>query len=112
MKLIFERSVEGRYTSQLPECDVPVCEFSEEMSRKIKLGLPEVSENEVSRYYTHLSRQVYGVNSGIYPLGSCTMKYNPRINEEIASLPGFIGIHPLQPKETTMGCREVLELSE
>lgn len=112
MKLIFERSVEGRYTSQLPECDVPVCDFPEEMSRQVKLGLPEVSENEVSRHYTHLSRRVYGVNSGIYPLGSCTMKYNPRINEEIAALPGFTGIHPLQPKETTKGCREVLELAE
>ena len=112
MKLIFERSVKGRYTSQLAECDVPVCEISDELMRKSDLPLPEVSENEVSRHYTHLSRRVYGVNSGIYPLGSCTMKYNPRINEEIASLPGFTGIHPLQMKETTEGCREVLELSE
>ena len=69
--------------------------------------LPEVSEPDVVRHYTNLSQMNFGVDTGFYPLGSCTMKYNPKINEEIASMPEFTGQHPLQPEESTEGTREV-----
>ena len=70
-----------------------------------------MSENELSRHYTELAKQTYGVNDGFYPLGSCTMKYNPKINDQIAALPGFASIHPLQPEETVQGCLEALDLA-
>lgn len=110
MKLIFERSVKGRHCSILPECDVPVVAPSE--GRERPLRLPEVSENDISRHYTELARATHGVNDGCYPLGSCTMKYNPKINEEMAALPGFTGIHPLQPESAVQGCLEVLKKAE
>lgn len=75
-------------------------------------GLPEMSEGEISRHYSELCRKVHGVNCGFYPLGSCTMKYNPRIDEEMAALPGFTGIHPLAPQHTAQGCREVLDTAK
>lgn len=87
MKLIFEKSVPGRGCSLLPPCDVETVYPSEYMSRKTAPALPEISETEISRHYTELCRHTYGVNCGFYPLGSCTMKYNPRIDEEIAALP-------------------------
>lgn len=110
MKLIFERSVEGRGCSLLPDCDVPVVMPS--MGRKSPLRLPQVSENDISRHYTRLANATHGVNDGAYPLGSCTMKYNPKVNEEAASLPGFTRIHPLQPEETVQGCLHVLHDAE
>ena len=70
-----------------------------------------MSENELSRHYTELAKQTYGVNDGFYPLGSCTMKYNPKVNDQIAALPGFASIHPLQPEETVQGCLEALDLA-
>lgn len=106
MKLIFERGSEGRRQSLLPACDVPVARPS--VTRKTPLSLPALSENELTRHYTALARQVHGVNSGFYPLGSCTMKYNPKINEEMAALPGFTDVHPLQPAATVQGCLGVL----
>ncbi len=109
MKLIFERSVPGRRCDILPACDVPEVTPEAQLSRQSALELPELSETDISRHYTELSKQVYGVNCGFYPLGSCTMKYNPRIDEEAASLPGFTGIHPLAPEADTKGCRKVLE---
>ncbi|MBR4164639.1 MAG: aminomethyl-transferring glycine dehydrogenase subunit GcvPB, partial [Lachnospiraceae bacterium] len=111
MKLIFERSRTGHAMSVLPPCDVPAAELPEALRREKRPMLPELSETELSRHYTELNKQVYGVNDGFYPLGSCTMKYNPRIDEEMASLPGFTGIHPLAPKEAAEGCRKVLELA-
>lgn len=111
MKLIFERSVPGRRCQILPECDVPVVGLGE-FGRKKKLHLPEVSENDISRHYTELAKETHGVNDGQYPLGSCTMKYNPKINEVTASLPGFTGVHPLQPEETVQGCLEVLHTAD
>lgn len=112
MKLIFERSVPGRCCSILPECDVPVIGSGEQPfdapPRKRPLRLPEVSENDISRHYTALANATHGVNDGSYPLGSCTMKYNPKLNDEMASLPGFTRIHPLQPEETVQGCLHVL----
>ena len=80
MKLVFERSSEGRGTAYLPACDVPQITLKSPARAK-KLHLPELPETETDRHYTELSRQTYGVNNGFYPLGSCTMKYNPQINE-------------------------------
>lgn len=111
MKLIFERSVPGRGLSLLPPCDVPVTEFGE-FERKKPLHLPEVSENDISRHYTQLAKETHGVNDGQYPLGSCTMKYNPKINEEVAALPGFAAIHPLQPEDTVQGCLEAIDTAK
>lgn len=110
MKLIFEKSKPGRRLSLLPSCDVKLREPANR--RTAKPRLPEMSENDLSRHYTELMKRTFGVNDGFYPLGSCTMKYNPKINEEVAALSGFTGIHPLQPKETASGCMEVMELTE
>ena len=109
MKLIFEKSVPGRGMQYLPACDVPTISMPAGLERGEKPKLPQISETDLSRHYTELSRQVHGVNCGFYPLGSCTMKYNPRIDEEMAALPGFTDIHPLAPKHTTEGCQEVLD---
>ncbi|MDD6044321.1 MAG: aminomethyl-transferring glycine dehydrogenase subunit GcvPB [Clostridia bacterium] len=109
MKLIFEKSVPGRKSTILGKCDVEQVSLPESMKRSAAPALPEVSETDLSRHYTELCHNVHGVNCGFYPLGSCTMKYNPRIDEEIAALPGFTGVHPLAPPETTLGCREVLD---
>ena len=111
MKLIFEKSVKGRGSQLLPACDVPAVAMPAGLAREEAARLPELSETDISRHYTELCRQVYGVNNGFYPLGSCTMKYNPRIDEEMAALPGFAGIHPLAPAEYTQGCREALSLA-
>ncbi len=109
MKLIFEKSVPGRGTCYLPECDVEEVVLPQELQREQPPVLPELAETDISRHYTELVHGVHGVNCGFYPLGSCTMKYNPRIDEEMAALPGFTGVHPLAPVETTAGCREVLD---
>ena len=108
MKLIFERSVPGRTKRFLPPCDVEFSGIPAELRRKQALNLPELSEADVSRHYSALVRQVFGVNDGFYPLGSCTMKYNPSVNEDAAGLEGFREIHPLQPVHTVQGCLEVL----
>ncbi|MDR0924862.1 MAG: aminomethyl-transferring glycine dehydrogenase subunit GcvPB [Hungatella sp.] len=110
--LIFEKGQEGRKMSILAECDVPVSLPEEGSLRKKSLHLPHVSENDISRHYTEAAKKAYGVNDGFYPLGSCTMKYNPKINEDVASLPGFKQIHPLQPEHTVQGCMEVLKTAE
>lgn len=110
MKLIFERSEESRRCTILPECDVPVVPVAFE--RKRALRLPQVSEHDISRHYTELAKATHGVNDGFYPLGSCTMKYNPKIDEETAALPGFTNIHPLQTEESVQGCLELLSKAE
>ena len=109
MKLIFEKSVPGRGMQYLPACDVATVSMPAGLERWEKPKLPELSETDLSRHDTELNKQVHGVNCGFYPLGSCTMKYNPRIDEEMAALPGFTDIHPLAPKHTTEGCQEVLD---
>ncbi len=111
MKLSYEKSTPGHGTVILPPCDVPVCSLPASLLRETPPMLPELAETEVSRHYTELAKRAFGVNNGFYPLGSCTMKYNPRINEEMASLPGFASIHPLQPKDTARGCEEVYTLA-
>jgi glycine dehydrogenase subunit 2 len=115
--LIFERSTPGRRGYRLPDLDVPEVPVSElipsEFLRDEPPALPEVSELEVVRHYTQLSRLNHGVDVGFYPLGSCTMKYNPRVNEDVTSLPGFAAIHPYQPEETVQGALELMyNLSE
>lgn len=104
MKLIFELGAEGRGLSLMPACDVPEVRLSAE--REVAPHLPHVSENELTRHYTALCKRVYGVNDGFYPLGSCTMKYNPKIDEDMAALPGFTQLHPLQDVETAQGALE------
>ncbi len=112
MKLVFEKSRPGSGHSYLPACDVPVTELPAALLRSEPAPLPELSENDLSRHFSALERRSFGVNNGFYPLGSCTMKYNPKINEKAASLRGFTDIHPLQPTETAQGCLEVMQDAE
>ena len=100
-------SVSGRQGIRYPEPDVPLAPLPESFVRK-NLPLPEITEIDVTRHFTRLSQLNYSIDTGFYPLGSCTMKYNPKINEETARLPGFAKIHPLQPIETVQGCLAVL----
>lgn len=109
MKLLFEISVPGHGTAYLPASDVPAAKLPDTMRRKKAPRLPEISEVDLTRHYTRLAQRAFGVNCGFYPLGSCTMKYNPRLNERVAALPGFAGVHPLQPRETVEGCLEALD---
>jgi len=115
--LIFEKSVPGRKGYSLPDLDVPEVPMGEllpaQLQRKDPPHLPEVSEVDVVRHFTNLSRDNYGVDQGFYPLGSCTMKYNPKVNEDVARYPGVSMIHPLQPEEQVQGALQLLyELEE
>jgi glycine dehydrogenase subunit 2 len=110
--LIFEITKEGRIGYSLPELDIPEVDLSsllpEGLLREEAAELPEVSELDIMRHYTALSKRNHGVDSGFYPLGSCTMKYNPKINESVARFPGFANIHPLQDEETVQGAMELM----
>ena len=99
---VYELSSSGRIGVRFPEPDVPLAKLPAGLEREI-LPLPELSELDVVRHFTHLSQLNYSIDGGYYPLGSCTMKYNPKINEETARLPGFAFTHPLQPAETVQG---------
>jgi glycine dehydrogenase subunit 2 len=101
-KTIYELSSEGRQGVRFPGSDVPEVKLPTGLVRE-NLPLPELSEADVVRHFIHLSSFNYGIDVGFYPLGSCTMKYNPKINEETARLPGFTGTHPLQPEVTIQG---------
>src|SRR5213078_778055 len=79
------------------------------LARSRTIGLPGLSEPEMVRHYTRLSRQNYAIDLGLFPLGSCTMKHNPRLNEKVARLPGFADVHPLQPQETVQGALHVID---
>ncbi len=111
-QLIFERSVRGRRAYHLPPLDVPEngleSMFPVSMIRDELPGLPEVSELDLVRHYVKLSQKNFSIDSGFYPLGSCTMKYNPKINDEIARLPGLASLHPLQAEETVQGALHLL----
>src|SRR6266446_8321742 len=102
-RLIFEKGASHRVGFSLPDLDVNEAPIEKlipsRFLRKESPQLPEVSEVEVVRHYTKLSKENYGVDDGFYPLGSCTMKYNPRLNEVVASSPGFLKIHPLQSED-------------
>jgi glycine dehydrogenase subunit 2 len=100
--LIFERSRQGRCAAALPQLDVPEADLPQDLIRQ-DLPLPEVSEPDLVRHYTRLSQLNYAVDTGFYPLGSCTMKYSPRINEQLARLAGFALLHPYQDEETVQG---------
>jgi glycine dehydrogenase subunit 2 len=110
--LIFELSKPGRVSYSLPENDVPEVDVTSVipsgMLREVPAELPEVSELELIRHYTELSNRNHGIDNGFYPLGSCTMKYNPKINEDVARYPGFARIHPYQPEESVQGALEML----
>ena len=98
-----DMSIPGRQGIRYPDVDVPAAELPKALLRK-ELPMPELSEVDVIRHYTRLSQLNYSIDTGFYPLGSCTMKYNPKINEETARLPGFAYAHPFQPIETVQGC--------
>ena len=109
-KLIFELSKEGRKGYTLPENrlkEYTLASLPEGLKRQQAPELPEVSEFDVVRHYTNISNKNFGVDTGFYPLGSCTMKYNPKINEEMAAQPAFANLHPLQPAATAQGALEV-----
>lgn len=107
MQLIFERSKAGHKMAHLPKCDVPEIAIDLPM-RKSAPRLPEVAEVEMSRHYSALEQQAFGVNDGFYPLGSCTMKYNPAVNEATCGMKEFTELHPLQSEETVQGALEAL----
>jgi glycine dehydrogenase subunit 2 len=106
---IYELSSSGRIGIRFPDSDVPQQELPKDLLRK-ELPMPELSEMDVIRHFTYLSRLNYSIDEGFYPLGSCTMKYNPRINEVTARLPGFLNSHPFQPLETIQGNLAVMYL--
>lgn len=112
MELIFEKSVSGKKLSVLPACDVPETALPVEFCRESKPRLPETSETEISRHYTKLAERAHGVNNGFYPLGSCTMKYNPKVNETMAAYGQLTDIHPLQPAEAVQGWLGLYALAE
>jgi glycine dehydrogenase subunit 2 len=111
---IFELSAPGKYGANLPELDVPATELPAALVRQDDMaGMPELSETEVIRHFTRISQRNYCIDTGLYPLGSCTMKYNPKIHEEIARYPGFAGAHPLQGEAQAQGALRVMyELQE
>lgn len=115
--LLIEVSKEGRKSYSLPKLDVEEQKLTDmldyNMIKKTDLELPELSELDVVRHYTLLSNKNFGVDTGFYPLGSCTMKYNPKIDEDMASLKGFTSLHPYQPAKTAQGALELMyNLSE
>ena len=107
-KLLLERSVPGRVGVVMPGLDVPAQPLPDDALLWNELALPEVSEPEVVQYFTGLSQLNFSIDTHFYPLGSCTMKYNPKINDEIAFQPGFAGIHPMQPIGQSQGALELL----
>ena len=107
-KLLMERSVPGRVGAILPDSDVPPQPLPDASLLRKDLELPEVSEPEVVQYFTALSQLNFSIDTHFYPLGSCTMKYNPKVNDEVSFLPGFAGIHPLQPPDQSQGALELL----
>jgi len=110
--LIFELSHEGRRGYSLPKNNYGPYDIPQELCRKEEAELPECDELTVVRHYTNLSNNNFGVDTGFYPLGSCTMKYNPKINEEMAALPQFQHLHPQQPDYTVKGARAVIAMLE
>ena len=107
-RLLMDRSVPGRVGVSLPESDVPPQPMPPSDTLRDELDFPEVSENEIVRYFSTLSQLNFSIDHNFYPLGSCTMKYNPKVNDEIAALPGFADIHPLQPDATAQGALRLM----
>jgi glycine dehydrogenase subunit 2 len=107
IRTVYEKSVAGRRGVRLPGLDVPETELPAELVREHN-GLPELGELDVVRHYLALSQRNFGVDTGFYPLGSCTMKYNPKIGETLSRLPAFTEVHPLQDPETAQGCLQLM----
>ena len=108
MKLIYEKSKAGRRASSLPPQGLPPAEIPEQLRRSSPPRLPEISEPELVRHFTALADRTFGVDTGFYPLGSCTMKHNPRVNERVVNLPGFRDLHPLQEEDASQGALELM----
>src|SRR5262249_27141978 len=111
---IFELSAPGKVGVNLPDLDVPEATLPGELLRQDNLAdMPELTEPEVMRHFTRISQHNYCIDTGLYPLGSCTMKFNPKIHEEVARYPGFAGAHPLQDQSLSQGAlRLMYELQE
>jgi len=108
MKLIFEKSQSGRRGGELPRYELPAAVVPEELRREAPPRLPELAEPEIVRHFTELSTRNFGIDTGFYPLGSCTMKHNPRVNERVVMLPGFRDLHPLQEEDAAQGALELM----
>jgi glycine dehydrogenase subunit 2 len=108
MKLIFEKSQDGRRGGELPHYELPRAKVPDELKRETAPRLPELAEPEIVRHFTELSTRNFGIDTGFYPLGSCTMKYNPRVNERLAMLPGFRDLHPYQDEDASQGALELM----
>jgi glycine cleavage system P protein (glycine dehydrogenase) subunit 2 len=108
VKLIYEKSRAGRQGATLPRYELPAAEVPQELRRQQPPRLPELPEFELIRHFTALSSRNFGIDTGFYPLGSCTMKYNPRVNERVVALPGFRDLHPLQEEEAAQGALELM----
>jgi glycine dehydrogenase subunit 2 len=110
--LLFEISREGRKGFSLPEATAPRRAIPESLRRRNPARLPELSEPDVIRHFTRLSQWNFSIDTNFYPLGSCTMKHNPRVNEEVARYTGFAHVHPYQPEETVQGCLKLMQSLE
>jgi glycine dehydrogenase subunit 2 len=108
VKLIFEKSQPGRRGGELPKPGVPAVDVPPELRRTSPPRLPELAEPEILRHFTELSTRNFGIDTGFYPLGSCTMKYNPRVNERLVMLPGFRDLHPYQDEDGSQGALELM----
>ena len=106
--LLMDRSVPGRVGTTLPSLDVPTQAPPPAELLRDGLELPELSEGEIVRYFSQISQFNFSIDHNFYPLGSCTMKYNPKVNDEMASMPGFAATHPLQSPDSVQGCLEVM----
>ena len=107
-RLLMDRSVPGRMGATLPPLDVPEQELPREELLRAELEMPEVSESELVRYFSQISQLNFSIDHNFYPLGSCTMKYNPKVNDEMADLPGMAALHPLQPESTVQGALKLM----
>ncbi|MDG2480216.1 MAG: aminomethyl-transferring glycine dehydrogenase subunit GcvPB, partial [Alphaproteobacteria bacterium] len=105
--LLFEQSAEGRTGVDLEAPEGRPLKLGG-LEREAPIGLPGLSEPQVVRHYTRLSQKNYAIDAGFYPLGSCTMKHNPRLNEKVVRMPGFAMAHPMQPQQTVQGCLELI----
>ena len=107
-KLLFDQSITGKVGTTMPSMDIPAQKLPDSSQLREELTMPEVSENEIVRYFSSISQMNFSIDHNFYPLGSCTMKYNPKLNDDIAALPGFNDIHPLQDTSTTQGALELM----
>jgi glycine dehydrogenase subunit 2 len=109
---IYEKSVPGRRAAAIPATDVPEAPLDELIPKNLlraePAGLPEIAEPEIVRHYNRISRRNFDLDTGFYPLGSCTMKHNPRLNERVAALPGHARLHPAQQPRRAQGALELM----